>query len=900
MLGLRPKTSNLYLERPRLLKMFPQEAGYVVWLEAPYGYGKSVLAMQWAEELELENWRLLWLSLERRDTKTSVAELLGLPAFTPWGILKDELWKVPSLLVLEDLTGEEGLSPLLKNMGGLILLASRKKLNYEVIPRLMIEGRLLHLTAKQLAFTHIEAKELFADKAHATKIWKQTQGWSLPLHFSALTGEPPERQALLEGMQASLSQEAWQEAMFLSTIPFLPREAANEGTNELVKTGFVQSLEDGFRLHPMMAEAILTFHPDKVKLIVATEAKRLPILLRGNAFEKVKDEKRLEALLADNSLKIQRLGAEQAIRWANFLEVPLSATAKITVGDSLCSLDKIEEGIVLVQEAIDSGELEPNTHLKALGNVIWHLAFIDQEKARLRINEGEKLLNQVSNDIAAGFYSDISVVGHVVGDHRKALDYLEKGLELASPTSSQYVGLVANRNIILWEVTGSLEKKMTVHEDREGLAAKHFPDQITMGYRDLVRDYINLGKGNEARRYIQLIQEDTHPKPHARLETRAMQAFLDADPEPFSGLLIEAKAWELDYQTPETILYFWLKTLRYQEDLETFENVMNTYPEIGLDVLERAVYEAQKGKRSKAMERLSSFKDHENARIVKLYWQAAKYLITREIADLDELISLTTVKEHILPGLIRVEELPKERPELCKFHPLKEILFSSWPEAIKYRFNEIPDLEITCLGGLTVKLLGEEQEVTKKQKELLALLLLGYGREAIGEAMWPEVKHRKMRNNLNVLLNTLRKALEPWNIPTYLLPMGLVRTQVDLWQLQTALKEKDSVRVNELYNGPFAPGIDLPLINAARDELKHDVITLLLEATKTESENQQLKLETVLRIDPLNENALQLLLTKLIKQGRRVEAKKRYLRFAKQLSYEMKLEPLEETRDILS
>lgn len=41
-----------------------------MWLEAPYGYGKNVLMSQWAEQLESEGWRVLWLSVQRHDVKT--------------------------------------------------------------------------------------------------------------------------------------------------------------------------------------------------------------------------------------------------------------------------------------------------------------------------------------------------------------------------------------------------------------------------------------------------------------------------------------------------------------------------------------------------------------------------------------------------------------------------------------------------------------------------------------------------------------------------------------------------------------------------------------------------------------------------------------------------------------
>lgn len=52
MIGFRPRSTALFLERPRLLRLLPEEPGYVVWLEAPYGYGKSVLTSQWAARLE--------------------------------------------------------------------------------------------------------------------------------------------------------------------------------------------------------------------------------------------------------------------------------------------------------------------------------------------------------------------------------------------------------------------------------------------------------------------------------------------------------------------------------------------------------------------------------------------------------------------------------------------------------------------------------------------------------------------------------------------------------------------------------------------------------------------------------------------------------------------------------
>jgi ATP/maltotriose-dependent transcriptional regulator MalT len=197
MLGLRPKVSQLYLERRRLLDMLPDEAGHVVWLEAPYGYGKSVLASQWAEVLEREGWRTVWLSLPGHDARTALCRVLELSAATPWGVVLECLWERPTLLVLEDLEGSEDLTALYNDLRGLMLLASRRRLPALELPRLMTEGKLVHLEGNDLAFKKEEAERLFSERSHAHAIWRRTQGWALPLHFAALTGKLPQHQTLV-------------------------------------------------------------------------------------------------------------------------------------------------------------------------------------------------------------------------------------------------------------------------------------------------------------------------------------------------------------------------------------------------------------------------------------------------------------------------------------------------------------------------------------------------------------------------------------------------------------------------------------------------------------------------------------------------------------------------------
>ncbi|MFA5552349.1 MAG: hypothetical protein WDA03_12125, partial [Trueperaceae bacterium] len=222
-MSFRPRTSR-YLARPRLLSLLPERPGSVVWLEAPYGYGKSVLASQWAATLEAENWRVIWLAADAEGVRRTVADGLSLPPESPWGAVLSTLWSEPTVLVLEDLenlSDHEELVPLLRDPRGLLLLASRGPLRTSEIPRLFTSGRLTHLRSSQLGFTEKEAALLMADTEGWQALWQQAGGWPLPLHFAALTGELPDGQQLLSGLRGSLAPAEWLEALLLSTLPDL-------------------------------------------------------------------------------------------------------------------------------------------------------------------------------------------------------------------------------------------------------------------------------------------------------------------------------------------------------------------------------------------------------------------------------------------------------------------------------------------------------------------------------------------------------------------------------------------------------------------------------------------------------------------------------------------------------
>ncbi|HET8984468.1 MAG TPA: hypothetical protein VFN03_01795, partial [Trueperaceae bacterium] len=226
--SFRPQADDRYLSRPRLLEQLPDESGFVVMLEAPYGYGKSVLASQWAQTLEAQGWRVAWFASGGTEPRALLASGLGLPGGSPWSAVLDALWSERTLVVLEDLESlgdHETLVPLLRDVRGLLLLASRVPVLASEMPRLVTTGRLTHLRSADLGFSDVEAVDLFDDAATARRLWDRSSGWPLPLHFASLTGDLPEDVALLNGMRASLTNETWEEALLLATVPQLPTAA---------------------------------------------------------------------------------------------------------------------------------------------------------------------------------------------------------------------------------------------------------------------------------------------------------------------------------------------------------------------------------------------------------------------------------------------------------------------------------------------------------------------------------------------------------------------------------------------------------------------------------------------------------------------------------------------------
>ena len=905
MIGLRPRTHALFLERPRLLERLPQDSGYTVWLEAPYGYGKSVLTAQWAARLEAEGWRVVWLGLTEGDPREALAALLGLGS-APWGVVLEELARTPTAVILEDLERPQGLSPLLKHNPGLVLLSSRQPLPEPELPRLMAEGRLLHLKAEQLAFTAEEAERLFSDPQRSREAWEKTGGWSLPLHLAVLTGELPgqrgiEQGGLWEGMRESLSEPEWEEALFLAALPLLPASGARPPTLRLAGAGFVQTLEGGYRLHPMIGESLLRFYPSQVQSVVGREAGRLDPALRGEALERAGLHERLGALLeAHPELSLD--SPQAVLRWDRLAGGERRQGRLAAVGDALCTLGHVAQGLPLLLEAARFPGAPVEARLAAYREAVWWLAEHDRLQAQGVVEEAQPLLEGADPVLAARFLNNASRIYFEDKDYPTGEATLSGALALLPPDHPRRAPMLVNLGILRWNHFGDLESRLQTTREALRQGSDSIVPQKAILLLDLGRHELLLGQREAALAHWRKAEEEAGPQPWAGLEAQVLQAIYSHRFGEVAALLARLKQWEkpLPYRRD---LAFWALELINLARGEAALQVLRQDPEPAF-ILWRAAYAlalARSGAPGalEALEPRPSDLDRELA----LHWHAARYRITRSEADLRDLLGLTLVGEAILPGLIPLSELPRQRPELSRPYPVAEVLGSGWKEAITLRLDEVPPLELGVLGRLEVRLLGQETSLSARPREIFLLMLLGLRREAIAEALWPEAEREKSRNNLYVNLNGLRKILEPWGVTTYLGEEGLQRTHSDLWALEAALRADDIPAVMNLYRGRLAPGIDLEPVNEVREHLHEQVIGAVFAAATPPGGKPGLDreacLEWILHLEPLHEDALRELLSLLVASGRANTARRRYERFAQHLRRETGLEPTPQTRQLV-
>ena len=271
-----PKASRSLLFRERLgLNRGNQRDRFVIALQAPVGYGKTSLLLQWRREALEAGAIVAWLTLDEHDDAASfvhgleVALSIGsgtggfvretggaairhvgeLEALTAWlaevaTMAVDVELMLDDAHCLPDATATKLLMYLLLNAPAnlRIILAQRRALGLNFAD-LISSGRLLQLHAEDLKFTLEETVQALEaslvpgiDKDTCVRLYELTEGWPLAVHLamSGMMKRAKSHEAIAElsshsgdlrhyFMEALVNGLGPEEAMFLTDISCLER-----------------------------------------------------------------------------------------------------------------------------------------------------------------------------------------------------------------------------------------------------------------------------------------------------------------------------------------------------------------------------------------------------------------------------------------------------------------------------------------------------------------------------------------------------------------------------------------------------------------------------------------------------------------------------------------------------
>ena len=905
MLQTRPLSGSpvRHVLRERLLRLLPDAPGHVVWLHAPLGYGKSMLASQWAEGLETAGWRVLWTAMSGSGVQQTVAEALRLPAAAPWAVIAAELGREATLLVVEDLKGDEQLEELLRaNRLGLTLLASRTGLAEPELLRLRTHGRLLELQAEQLAFTLAEAEQLGEelDTAEVTGQWQRTGGWPLLLHFALLTGDSGNG-PLHELLKRSVSGPAWQEALFLAAAGTIDRSAGNAHTEELASGGFLQRLERHYRLHPLLADSLLANQGPAVREQLRRELDRLQRMDRLRACQRASHPELLASELDSTPLLVAGENSSEYLRLSAANPAADSDRRRLRDAYARMSKEASASHAVQLQEVLASGSLPADELFDARVVTAVMLARIGSHaEATQTIEQAQAGLGDApSLELTRALAAQVLIEGYA-GRFERALQIAERahamGIALGSEEGRIQAAMAQQHaGTFRFELSGDAETEARIFQElaADSRLDKWRRSQLQFNVAvNLVMDLQDEAAAETARACAE------NGEPFWRLWADVLLAYIGCDLKAFPGLFAEAGNWGMN-DTNARVGALWLRACRKAGNLEEPERIARLVPHDPFVRLELALHHQACGRHDEALELLESARGGYGNREFRQHFHAAAFMIGGDPAELDALLQLSAHPERLVRYvLLPLASLPRDRPELALRYPLQEVLESGWKEAIELRHGEIPRLQLNLLGGFNLRHLGAPLQLPARQQQILSLLALGAGRDRIAADLWPEATSASSGNNLNVQLHMLRKTLEPWGLPTYLADGALTNADVDVQQLRQALSGGDAAAVLALYRGDLVPELDTAWLVAERDALKHQVVQLLVTGSAAVEAREAIPmLERVLELEPLNDEAVGLLTTRLIAVGRRNAARRLLHDYGRLLARETGLQP---TADLLS
>ena len=869
----RPLPQPGHLKRPRLLKVLPERAGLVAWLHAPYGYGKTTLLSQWTEACRRRGVPVLWVNGRAHpQVRLALARFLGLGPKAQWGAILESLEELGPVVVLDEAEFFEEPPPI-EEMPAAVGVASRKKLDWPGIAKLRGTGRLSVVGPRQLAFTRAEAEQLFGAPDRARAAWRATGGWPLALHLSALTGEDSVEGALVRGIRESLGPRAWRAALLLATVPVLPEEFATQEARQLVEAGFAVRLEGGgYQLHDFVAQTLRRGATKVLTRVVRRAARSLPAWLRAQAYASAHMEADLRDLLErPEAVDLAYQCPEELLRWHRQAGGEPGTTRRLAAALALCHVGNLSEGLASLEAVVrDTAKTEPEVALKALGNVAYHGASVDLRRAMEAVERGRRMLGRVGPTAAARFLSRVAWAYVVAGEHCQAKECLERAADLLPPDHPLLVyPLRLNLAVANFELTGDLEELERQYRASVEHARKHRPSNVPLSYVDLGRVLLSLGRREEALVCFRQAAREKSTNFWAATLADAWRACLEADLDAFPKLAGLSQTSE-DPALLDWVRGLWARTLREAGRVRDALDVTGQHPGFWTS-LERALALKALGRERAARKALPP---RPSSREEQLYWHATRYRVLRRRADLDAILRLTTVGARTLPALVPLSELPARRSDLARWYPIEEVLRSGRRAAVLARLEEVPPLDIRVLGGVQVWRGTEPLHLSETAQALVVLMALRLDREAICEALWPDSSAARARNRLHVHLHYLRRALEPWGVPTYLGPRGLQRVRVDLWELEDALHRRDAEAVYRLYREPLAPGVDLPVVDEARWQLQHRVVSLLYWAGLRDETHLEAYLRRVLDLAPWHTGAAAALARWLAAHGREAEARR--------------------------
>lgn len=908
-----------FITRERLLERLPDADGFVLWLSAPYGYGKSVLLAQWAAGVELGGRSIVWLSAEREDVRTAIAAQLALPASAPWPLLLDELTQRDCAVVIEEAEAAgEAVDALLGGFGGLVALASRGELASLELPRRLTQGRLVRFTEAEMAFTPAEVERLCAQLmpddgarlAEAHALWLRSGGWPLALHFALLSGGAPALDTLARNLTAALPASSRAELLLIAAVGELPRDVGDDKAAQLVERGLAQELTHGYRLHPVVRDALLEQHASDAADQVRAARERLPWPLWAGALARLELRTELaEALDAQRSLEHAVAAPEAWLAWHAL--APGGGSAWRRLAEAAARIARTDFSAALP----DLLALLPDEGLSADARAFVAARAVAALAAARRLSEAEAVAAAASGATTSASPPHAWTLRHALATlHVQAGDLLQAERQL-----SALVGEAPGAGV---DPAISLSAEMLLYLTRFELSGDHYayiaamqevlastplagPKVATTLHHNLGIHLMVVGDTAAGREHLR-IAAGTADRMNSLVIAMAF-AYYDRDLERFPLLLAESRLWEYDMLT-ERVAALWLRTLRAKGEAARAAEVARELPEGPFVLLEKAWQAHAAGDAELAAERLSRSLpawEAQGAIVNRDYRQhlaAMSFIVLGGEERLDALLDLSPHRELLLPRLlVPLAALPRHRPELSVHYPLEEVIAGGWEEALRLRRGEVPPLRVRLLGGFAVSSLGEELRLGRRHRELLTLIALKVPRGRWAEELWPEAPAKHSENNLRVQLHLLKRELAVQGEQLYLPGDELVDCELDLELLEAALVADDPDQVARLYTGDLAPDVDLPAVAEGRAHLAQRVVEVLRRAATVSSSGEaaQRYLQRALDIDQLNEELLRELLAVLLRAGRRAMAQRAARDFGRRLEAEVGYGLSDETLGLL-